>query len=488
MQKRFIIIFGILLLSFYLIIIVSAENVGVTNPGKSETQYIDIGQIQTSGKETWTDSLGVTIEIDYDELKQNKDRLRQALDSCLLPTIIDCDARCDGLKSVAGTDCYQDCNGEQYIKTSDYEDCLYELASEGTLWWSIGQVVLQKASHFSDSFCPSTTEIQDETQACEKTCPGSPNSMDPHISDPYYECWLGICRRNQEKQWFNFYRCEVQAYATAAEYFQKWLELVGGGKAVPSSLLVAKPEEEQQNIPKLEDSAALMESVSGKHNEEIKLIKNYYERPQATFPGTTQNEETAKKKIGELHPQGLDLVNAKGDYQDALKKGASKEELAKLKDNYDKKIQEFKNNLQNNVLSEDSGNPDALWQMGTVSKWEGNNKQSYEYYRDSLLAAKSRNPFQYQQLLDSINNPGIRMVLLQSMEPNEKIITLPTTETSPFLKGLKDNLKTLVQPVTEKYREMAENIEKISRAFSISDKINQAKKELGISLVGGKNE
>lgn len=251
------------------------------------------------------------------------------------------------------------------------------------------------------------------------------------------------------------------------------------------------PLKEDQTKPESEDSAALMEVVAAagkKHEEELSSIQNYYARP-SLFPGMTQNEEGAKREFDKTVSFGVELVNAKWDYLDALKKGdVSEAELAKLRGSYETKMQQMKNKLQNNVLSEDSGNAEALWQLGTLYKWEGNNRQSYEYYRDALVQAKARNPFKYQQLLDSINNPGIRMELLQSMEPNEKIITLPTAETSPMLKWLKDNLKTLVKPVDDKMKETAETIEKISRAFSSSNKIDQTKKDLGISPLGAENE
>ncbi|MEK6938820.1 MAG: hypothetical protein AABX04_07305 [Nanoarchaeota archaeon] len=77
------------------------------------------------------------------------------------------------------------------------------------------------------------------------------------------------------------------------------------------------------------------------------------------------------------------------------------------------------------------------------------------------------------------------MQLLQEMNPEEKVINIPTFETSPLLKGLKDNLKTLVQPINEKMRGAAEEIEKISRAFSYSDRLATAKKDLGFSPIGG---
>lgn len=246
--------------------------------------------------------------------------------------------------------------------------------------------------------------------------------------------------------------------------------------------------EEPSNTPDdAGDSEVLLEAVLGRHKQELDSIQNYYARP-APFPGMAANEEGAKKKFDETRPLGLEVVNAKNDYQDALKTGASEADLAGLKTVYEQKTQELKDLLRDEVLSEDSGNPEALWQLGTLSKWEGNNRQSYEYYRDALLEAKARNPFQYQQLLDSIKDPGFRMGLLQNIEPDVKLMTLPTTETSPFLKGLKENLGVLVGPVDETMRVIAETTEKMSRAFSTSDIITQAKKELGISPLGGGEE
>lgn len=250
-------------------------------------------------------------------------------------------------------------------------------------------------------------------------------------------------------------------------------------------------QQEQQIKSESEDSALLLESIlnmSGrKHNEEADSLKIYYMNSFVNFEISKQ-WALAKKKFEETKPLGLEVANAKNDYQNAIEKRASKTELAQLKASYEQKIQELKNSLKTNVLTEDKSNVDALWQMGTLSKWEGNNRESYEHYRDALVAAKNRNFFQYQGLLDSINNPGIRMRLLQSMEPDEEIIKLPTTETSPFLNWLDKNVKKIIEPVTEAKRAVAEKIEKISRFFSISEQLNAAGKELGFSVVGGENE
>ncbi len=78
------------------------------------------------------------------------------------------------------------------------------------------------------------------------------------------------------------------------------------------------------------------------------------------------------------------------------------------------------------------------------------------------------------------NNPAIRIKLIQDMQPNENVIEIPTTDTSPFLASLKSDLDALVQPLTGAKKTLAENIEKISRAFSFSDRLDKAAKELGI--------
>jgi hypothetical protein len=97
------------------------------------------------------------------------------------------------------------------------------------------------------------------------------------------------------------------------------------------------------------------------------------------------------------------------------------------------------------------------------------------------VSEKSRNPFKYQKLLDSIKDPAIRTEILRNMEPNENIIEIPTVETSPFLAGLKNNLDALLQPISSAKKTAIGNIEKIARAFSLSDKLDKIRKELGIT-------
>jgi hypothetical protein len=230
------------------------------------------------------------------------------------------------------------------------------------------------------------------------------------------------------------------------------------------------------------DSEAMLEAVMAtynkQHKDEVEKIKQYYNKPPLFKPAT--DAQYAQSYLDELRPIRVDVVNAKGDYEDALNKGASGSEIAKLKNSYDTKLQDFKIRLQD-ILAIDSGSPEALWQLGTLAKWEGSNAQSYENYRNALISQRSRNPFKYQQLLDSLNNPAIKIKLMQDLQPNENIIEIPTTKTSPFLAGLKNNLDTLVQPLTTAKKTVAKNIEKISRAFSFSEQIDKAVKTLGIT-------
>lgn len=245
---------------------------------------------------------------------------------------------------------------------------------------------------------------------------------------------------------------------------------------------VKLPQKKTSDNTELSDSEALLDAVMAtynkQHKNEVAAIKQYYNKPPLFKPATpAQYVESDLKK---LRPIGVNVVNAKDDYYDAMNKNAGQSEIAKLKNSYDAKLQDFKTQLQD-ILAIDSGNPDALWQMGTLSKWEGNNAQSYENYRDALMSQKSRNPFKYQQLLDSVNNPAIRMKLMQDMQPNENIIEIPTVKTSPFLAELKNNLDTLVQPLTTAKKTVAKNIEKISRAFSFSEQFDKTIKTLGVT-------
>jgi len=253
---------------------------------------------------------------------------------------------------------------------------------------------------------------------------------------------------------------------------------------VPATQLVPPPSSDSEYSVEV--------SVAADHQEEMSELQKYYSdamdkvfgehTPQFIDPAQTR----AEQNFDQTRSQGIDVVNAKSDYQDALNSGASDSDLELKKNDYQTKLQKLKADLQNNVLDNDNYNVDALWQMGTLSKWEGDNQQSYDYYRDALVAAKSKNPFKYQQLMNAVSNPAIRAQLLQEMNPKEKVITLPTVETSPLLKGLQDNLNGLIQPVTDRMKGAAADIEKISRAFSISDQLTNIRNDLSISPVGDK--
>jgi len=241
----------------------------------------------------------------------------------------------------------------------------------------------------------------------------------------------------------------------------------------------------------LDDSAKLSETAaSDQHRQEIAAMKAYYEEhafPQKLFRPGGQIE--AQNEFDKTRPLGIDVMNAKNDYENAINKGAADTEIKKLEDSYNTKLQDLKDKLQN-VLKLDSGNPSALWQSGTLSKWEGDNKQAYEDYREALTAEYLRNKIEYTRMLDAVKGFAMKMALAQDVakavqelggKPDEATMALPTTETSPFLKELRNNLATLVQPLSGAIKTLAENVEKISRAFSFSDKLDKAAKELNIT-------
>ncbi|MFH0701191.1 MAG: hypothetical protein V2A62_02020 [Candidatus Woesearchaeota archaeon] len=308
-------------------------------------------------------------------------------------------------------------------------------------------------------------------------------------NDVCYNTW----KSKSDKEKLDYYTADIKAAQETLQKIKdfKKQESQKESETAPKSGTGSTPLEkqlDQQLTPDADDSAQLMESVvqasHRQHDEEVAAIKKHYE---VDFPARyfiDPMETDAQNKFEETRPLGLDVVNAKNDYQEALKKGASSEDVAKLKSDYDQKIQKLQGKLDD-VLDADSSNPDALWQLGTLSKWQGDNKKAYESYRESLSAERNRNVFAYQKRLDSITCLEVRMQLLQEMNPQEKVINIPTFETSPILKGLKDNLKTLVQPVTEKMRGAAEEIEKISRAFSYFDRLATVKKDLSFSPLGG---
>ncbi|MDP2750556.1 MAG: hypothetical protein Q8O89_07020 [Nanoarchaeota archaeon] len=216
-----------------------------------------------------------------------------------------------------------------------------------------------------------------------------------------------------------------------------------------------------------DDSALLADVVAGKHKKEVAELQNYYARAWETYPGMEPvDEEGAKKLLGTTKTKGIDVVNAKNNLQDAVKNRASEKEVNRLKEEFSQKSELLKKDLEK-VLDIDSTNEDAWWQMATVAKWQGDIKGANEYYKNSLVFAKMKSPFVYKDLLDSINEPAMKRDVLQSMKPTEKIEKIPTSETSPILKNIKENLKSLVNSVDSKNREDSENIEKLSRAFSL---------------------
>ena len=226
--------------------------------------------------------------------------------------------------------------------------------------------------------------------------------------------------------------------------------------------------EEDSFVPGPDDSEPLLDAVAteGMSREEI---RSYYENKlnKALWEAQNTLRDIAQERFDKTPPLAVDVVNAKNDYQDALKKGeASEEELAELEANFDAKAGALRSEL-NEILRYDPDSVDALWARAVLNKWQGNNELSYEDYRDALVSQQHRNPFQFNDLLDRVRDPATRMQLMQELLPNENIANVPTTETSPFLKWFDDVTKAPVQQVDKAKRKLAEQIDKLANAFSL---------------------
>ena len=227
------------------------------------------------------------------------------------------------------------------------------------------------------------------------------------------------------------------------------------------------------------ESDVLMDAVATEGMSREK-IRSYYENKLSKALWEAQNtlRDIAKERFDKTPPLSVDVVNAKNDYQDALKKGkASEEELAELEANFDAKAVALRSEL-NEVLRYDPDSVDALWAMAVLDKWQGNNELSYENYRDALVSQQHRNPFQFNDLLDRVRDPATRMQLMQELLPNENIANVPTTETSPFLKWFDDVTNAPVQQVDKAKRKLAEQIDKLANAFSLSKYLPEKLEEI----------
>lgn len=310
-----------------------------------------------------------------------------------------------------------------------------------------------------------------EHDACEDNCDANAKTCDESCESLRTGCEEGIPSEEEEYE-------EEEEEIPPEEEEQP--EIEEPEEETPEE--ITTEEEEEQEMETAEE--VLLESVaaaSRKRKEEIQSIQNYYARPQATFPGMTECEECAKKKFEETVPLQIQVGKARFAYEDALKEGASQEELAKLKNNYDNSAKDLKKQLQD-VLNEDRGNADASFVLGTLSKWDGNNRQSYEYNRDALASLQTRNIFEYNRRLEMFS-PAMQMELLQALAPKEKLITLPTKETSPALKVLDDGYQKLVLQVNKQKRQFAEEVEKIARGLSLSKYMSKKLQEFsGLSI------
>ena len=158
-------------------------------------------------------------------------------------------------------------------------------------------------------------------------------------------------------------------------------------------------------------------------------------------------------------------------YENEQKKGASKEELAKLLQNYSVNAKVLRSQLED-ILTVDSGHSDTLYVLATLSRWEGDNRQAYFRFRDALSSDLTRNIFKYQQRLNTVQSQEMKLRYLQDLAPKETIIQLPTAETSPFLRFIKRNVDSLIDPaMAEGKKAYAREIEKFSRGSSLVDEL-----------------
>ncbi len=101
----------------------------------------------------------------------------------------------------------------------------------------------------------------------------------------------------------------------------------------PKKTVTPPPVQPKKQTTAEADSEALLDAViatyNKQHKNEVAAIKQYYNKPPLFRPAT--NAEYAQNEMSQLRPLGVDVVNAKGDYEDALNKGAGRSEIANLK-------------------------------------------------------------------------------------------------------------------------------------------------------------
>lgn len=316
--------------------------------------------------------------------------------------------------------------------------------------------------------CVDACPRDDNYQPCQQNCIQMAIQEDKEVCRPKYDECVANCNNAQAC----FDSCESNKENCVEETVEE--EPVEEEEEeipveTPEETPEELPPEEDITQPEPEDSSSLIESVATTGMSENEL-RNYYEDKLGRAVKEVQNllKDRAQEKFVETSNLRWNTQGAIYDYKEAQKKGDSPEELAKLRNDYDEVAKDLKPKLQD-ALSYDSGNVAALWELGALSRFEGDNKQSYEYFRDALASEQTRDPIGYQRRLDSINDPAMRMLLMQDLAPNENIINIPTTETSPFLKWFDENTKKPIQQVNKAKRQIAEQIEKIANAFSLSN-------------------
>jgi hypothetical protein len=320
----------------------------------------------------------------------------------------------------------------------------------------------------SDTFLKCSSSSTNSFDACSKSC-------------PYYDydnpAPSENCHNSCAKKWYARDDSCKQVFEARMDAISAAIQAIHD-KESAEDLNKFYENQEGASLGDVDDSALLIGLVAKDFMVEKAGLKRFYSGASDFIPSYSKLDKEAEDNFEKTKPLGKEVVEAKNDYQEALRGKASDEEIDRLNSVYDEKLQRLRERLQNEVLDKDPTNPDALWQLGTLSKWEGSNHESYEYYREALVSAKVRNPFMFDKFANSLKDSGVKMQILQSMEPNTNLINVPTTETSPFLKALDDDVKSLLDEVDQKTRDMAEKVEKISRGMSFSNKLPEKLQEL----------
>jgi hypothetical protein len=362
---------------------------------------------------------------------------------------------------------------------SKIQEAMNRISTESSQW-STAVTLLQdyRNEHAKDL---SATMGESFATLDSSQCSASCNTKFPHIdvdpdtfrnNYPRYQKCVDDCGKEGRVRSDKVYQDFEERIRQRAEKLIAALNALGGGLT---------PQEQQAQSGDSWQLGQGMFPSDPHHQQEMQSLQSFYSQPM--YPGDPADQKGGKMKLDESRPIGTEMLDAKFKYEDAINKGASREELDRLLADYKNKKDALKASLIG-VLETDMGNVDAMWQLGTLHRWEGDEGSSYEDYRSALSRLQHSDPFKYNELLDRVRDPIMRENLVQSLNPKEKVMTLPTIDTSPLLKALDNSLNTLISPLDDKVKQTAKDVEKLARSLSITNILDQASKELDIYPVG----